>query len=126
MVRTSTDEAAVASKLLSAIKAGEYVEGKTRSSDDVRTIVENAFISGTHVSLTTSFDRLVRMTQGLEPGPAYTDRQSDTRVGRRPPLPRFPVFFMYTSAGGRSSSKSRSRNQTICTRNRTNRYFSYT
>ena len=34
MVRTSTDEAAVSSKLLSAIKAGEYVEGKTRSSDD--------------------------------------------------------------------------------------------
>ena len=53
MVRTSTDEAAVASKLLSTIKAGEYVEGKTRSSDNVRTIVENFFISGTHVLLTT-------------------------------------------------------------------------
>ena len=33
-MKPGTDEAAVASKLLSAIKAGEYVEGKTRSSDD--------------------------------------------------------------------------------------------
>ena len=69
MVRTPTDKAAVASNLLSAIKAGEYVEGKTRSSDDVRTIVKNAFISGTCcrtkgsvVADNTSFGRLVRMT----------------------------------------------------------------
>ena len=43
MVRTSTDEAAVASKLLSAIKAGEYVEGKTTTHvfDDVEACLGN-------------------------------------------------------------------------------------
>ena len=45
-MKQGSDDAALATKILSDIKTGVYGEAKTRSSDAARNIVENAFISG--------------------------------------------------------------------------------